>query len=115
MGMGIIQHWLYLRDLSKYPAVVPYEELSSFYAFKLQKQGYYLDLTVKKLFKNFTHSIYVKAWMKIMNMLPKKIAYVEHTYWIHHSPGMYAHYPEKCKPNCKYCKKQTIMVHRWRM
>ena len=50
--MKKIQHLLYLWDLRKYPAIIPYENLSQFMTFKLQKQAYYHNLTLKNMFKN---------------------------------------------------------------
>jgi len=51
--MNTIQKMLYLRELKKYPRSIPYENLSKFYTYKLQKQGYYHDMTLRSLVTRF--------------------------------------------------------------
>ncbi len=107
--MGFIQLLLYRRDLANYPSPIPYEQLSRWYAFKLQRQGYYHDLSVGDIFKQ---KVCIPIRNKMRDILFVKVL-TEHpkTHWVHTSPGMYAHYPKPCRPDCKYCEQKTYIVH----
>lgn len=106
--MKIIQTILYERALDNYPQPVPYERLSRWYAFKLQKQIYYHNLTLRGVLKKYI----ARITRKIRNYLfVKIITGHEKIHWVHDGPGMYSIWNKPCRINCRYCKQETYIVH----
>lgn len=109
-------HILYQWELSKWPGEIPYEDLSKLITWKLQKQVYYSELTVKELLLNLI-KIYIsnpikEFWFclhyyKTKNGLIKN-SLTHQPYYIHRSKGLYMHLQESCKSDCKFCKKSQI-------
>jgi hypothetical protein len=118
--MTLLGRWLYTKALLKHPYMVsgqiPYEKVSAFYLWKLQKQMYYKDYTVGLVLRHFGHSIRssYKGWIFRRGYYEKdgKVynKYTDSPYYIHDQKGMYKVQGKPCNPDCKYCK-QTVVTY----
>lgn len=115
---------LYEYKLSKSPygagKVIPYEDVSKMFLWKLQNQALYMDATltgiIKKwlkwkwyILKTYPHNFLMKHSFYLGDDGEVYSKMTDHKYfYVHDHAGTYSHSGQPCVPNCKYCIKQVM-------
>lgn len=110
---------LYHRELMRHPYMktgrMPYEKLSGFLTWKLQKQIYYHDYTLRRAGLHFVQRVVrmLKGWRFRRGYYVKDgktyNKYNDKPYYIHNEKGMYKVSGKPCSPDCRYCKKMVTV------